>query len=244
MRILIAADIHANLVAFQAVLRHAEADGPIDHLWCPGDIVGYGPDPNACVDLVRQVSHLAIAGNHDFAAVGKIATVDFNDAAARAIDWTAQQLTYEERHYLEMLPEVAYEGDFTLVHGSLRAPLWEYLLSLPAMEAQFRLMETKYSLVGHSHLPFLTEEGNDGKVWTSAWRDGDRVNLPESRMIINPGAVGQPRDGDPRAAYAMYDSDARTITLHRVEYDIGATQEEIHAAGLPSSLADRLSYGQ
>jgi Predicted phosphoesterase len=244
MRILIAADIHANLAAFQAVLHHAQADGPIDRLWCLGDIVGYGPDPNACVDVVRSFSHLAVAGNHDFAAAGKITTTDFNDAAARAAAWTAKQLTYEERHYLELLPEVAYEGDFTFVHGSLRAPLWEYLLSLPAMEAQFRLMETPYSLVGHSHLPFLTEEGNDGKVWTSAWQDGDLVNLPESRLIINPGAVGQPRDGDPRAAYALYDSDACAITLHRVEYDIAATQQKIVAAGLPASLADRISYGQ
>ncbi len=244
MRILIAADIHANLVALQAVLRHAQAEGPIDRLWCPGDVVGYGPDPRACVNLIRGFSHFAVAGNHDFAAVGKIPTTDFNDAAARAAAWTATQFTYEQRHYLEMLPEVAYEGDFTLVHGSLRAPLWEYILSLPAMEAQFRLMETPYSVIGHSHVPFLAEEGNDGKVWTSAWQDGDLVNLPESRLIINPGAVGQPRDGDPRAAYALYDSDSRAITLHRVEYDIAATQQKIIAAGLPASLAERLAYGQ
>ena len=244
MRILIAADIHANLAAFEAVLRLVEADGSIDRLWCPGDIVGYGPDPSACIALVREYSHLAVAGNHDFAAVGKIGTGDFNDAAARAAAWTAEQLSYDERHYLEMLPEVAYEGDFTFVHGSLRAPLWEYILSLPAMEAQLRLMETPYSVIGHSHVPFLAEEGNDGKAWSSAWQDGDLVNLPGSRRIINPGAVGQPRDGDPRAAYALYDSDAHTITLHRVEYDIAATQQKIVGAGLPASLAERLSYGR
>jgi diadenosine tetraphosphatase ApaH/serine/threonine PP2A family protein phosphatase len=139
---------------------------------------------------------------------------------------------------------VAYEGDFTLVHGSLRAPIWEYVLQMPAMEAQFRLMETPYSIIGHSHVALIAEEGDDGRVWMSAWKDGDVVNLPASRLIINPGGVGQPRDGDPRAAYALYDADARTITLHRVEYDIAATQQKMHAAGLPASLAERLALGQ
>jgi len=244
MRILIAADIHANLDAFQAVLRHAEQSGSIDRLWCPGDIVGYGPEPGACIALVRAHSHLAIAGNHDLAAAGKITTSDFNPAAAEAAMWTAGQLGYEERHYLEQLPEMAYEGDFTLVHGSLRAPIWEYISSMSAMEAQFRLMETLYSIVGHSHVAFLAEEGDDGRVWMSVWQDGDVVNLPESRLIINPGGVGQPRDGDPRAAYALYDADARTVTLHRVEYDVSATQQKILAAGLPASLAERLAFGQ
>ena len=244
MRILIAADVHANLAAFEAVLRHAERSGAIDRLWSPGDIVGYGPDPSACIALVRNHPHLAVAGNHDFAAAAKIATSDFNAAAAEAAAWTARRLDYEERQYLEQLPEVAYEGDFTLVHGSLRAPLWEYVLTMPAMEAQFRLMETPYSIIGHSHVAFLAEEGNDGKVWMSSWQDGETVNLPQSRLIINPGGVGQPRDGDPRAAYALYDSDAHTLTLHRVDYDIAATQQKIRAAGLPASLAERLTYGQ
>jgi diadenosine tetraphosphatase ApaH/serine/threonine PP2A family protein phosphatase len=244
MRILIAADIHANLEAFQAVLRHAEQSGSIDRLWCPGDIVGYGPDPSACIALVRSYPHLAVAGNHDMAAAGKIGTTEFNAAAAEAAMWTAGQLGYEERRYLEQLPEVAYEGDFTLVHGSLRAPIWEYVLQMSAMEAQFRLMETLYSIIGHSHVAFIAEEGDDGRVWMSAWKDGDVVNLPESRLIINPGGVGQPRDGDPRAAYAIYDSNARTITLHRVPYDIAVTQQKMRAAGLPASLAERLSYGQ
>jgi len=244
MRILIAADIHANLDALKAVLRHAEKSGGIDRLWCPGDIVGYGPEPASCIALVRSYQHVAVAGNHDLAAAGKITTGDFNPAAAEAAAWTAGQLGYEERGYLAQLPDVAFEGDFTLVHGSLRAPIWEYVLSMPAMEAQFRLMETRYSVLGHSHVPFLTEEGDDGRVWMSNWQDGDLVNLPESRLIINPGGVGQPRDGDPRAAYALYDSDDRTITLHRVEYDVTATQQKIRAADLPASLADRLAYGQ
>jgi diadenosine tetraphosphatase ApaH/serine/threonine PP2A family protein phosphatase len=244
MRIVIAADIHANLEAFRAVLRHAEEDGSIDRLWCPGDIVGYGPDPKECIALVRSYPFVAVAGNHDWAAAGKIRTTDFNAAAAEAAMWTSSQLGYQERRFLEQLPEVAYEGDFTLVHGSLRAPIWEYVLNMPTMEAQFRLMESPYSVIGHSHVAFLAEEGSDGRVWMSAWKDGETVNLPEARMIINPGGVGQPRDGDWRAAYALYDFDAQMVTLHRVEYDVTETQRKMREAGLPASLAERLSYGQ
>ena len=244
MSILIAADIHANLAAFQAVLSHAEAQGKIDRIWCPGDIVGYGPDPSACIALLRRYPHIAVAGNHDLAAAGKAGLQEFSDAGVQAIAWTASQLTDEERFFLEGVPEIAADGDFTLVHGSLRAPAWEYIRSMSAMEAQFRLMETLYSIVGHSHLPFLAEEGNDGKVWMSNWQDGDLVHLPESRLIVNPGGVGQPRDGDPRASYALLDREARTITLHRIAYDIAATQEKIKAAGLPASLAERLASGQ
>jgi len=243
-RYVIIADIHSNLAAFQAALGHAEEIGPIDRLWCPGDVVGYGPDPGACIALLRQYPRTAVAGNHDLAATGKISTADFNASAARAAAWTGAQLTSEERQYLDGLPEVAKEGEFTLVHGTLRAPVWEYLLSLEAAREQFRLMETPYSIVGHSHVPFLAEELADGRIRMEPWWDGERVELGERRLIINPGGVGQPRDGDPRAACALYDTEARTLTLHRVEYDIAATQEKMRTAGLPSWLAERLSFGQ
>jgi diadenosine tetraphosphatase ApaH/serine/threonine PP2A family protein phosphatase len=244
MRIAIVSDVHSNLAAFQAALRHAEAMGPIDRLWCPGDVVGYGPDPSACIALLRRYPHTAVAGNHDLAAINKVSTADFNASAARAAAWTAAQLTTEERQYLDGLPEVAKEGEFTLAHGTLRAPVWEYLLSLEAAREQFRLMETPYSIVGHSHLPFWAEEGGGDEVRSEPWSDGERVELGERRLIINPGGVGQPRDGDPRAAYALYDTEAQTLTLHRVEYDIAATQEKMRTAGLPSWLAERLSFGQ
>jgi diadenosine tetraphosphatase ApaH/serine/threonine PP2A family protein phosphatase len=244
MRVVIVADIHANLTAFEAVLAHAAAQGPIDRLWCPGDIVGYGPDPGACIALVRRYPHVAVAGNHDLAAAGRIGTSEFNAAAALAAAWTAAQLTEEERRYLEELPEIVRDDGFTLVHGSLRAPIWEYILSLPAAEEQLRLMETPYSIVGHSHVPFVAEEPGEGAPRLVLWQDGDSVTLDERRLVINPGGVGQPRDGDPRAAYALYDSERRMVTLQRVEYDIAATQERMRAAGLPDSLAERLSYGQ
>jgi diadenosine tetraphosphatase ApaH/serine/threonine PP2A family protein phosphatase len=244
MRIAIVADIHSNLAAFQAVLRHAEETGPIDRLWCPGDVVGYGPDPGACIALLHRYPHTAVAGNHDLAAIAKISTADFNAAGVRAAAWTAAHLTVKERQYLDGLPEVTKEGEFTLVHGTLRAPVQEYLLSLEAAREQFRLMETPYSIVGHTHLPFLAEELADGKIRMEPWPDGDRVELGERRLIISPGGVGQPRDGDPRAAYVLYDTEARTLTLHRVEYDIASTQERIRTAGLPPWLAERLSFGQ
>jgi diadenosine tetraphosphatase ApaH/serine/threonine PP2A family protein phosphatase len=244
MRIAIVADIHANLAAFQAAVQHAEQTGPLDRLWCPGDIVGYGPDPGACIALLRRYPHLAVAGNHDLAAVRKVSTAEFNFAAARAAAWTATQLTGEEQQYLEGLPEVAKEGGFTLVHGTLRAPVWEYLLSLEAAQEQFRLMETPYSFVGHSHAPLRAREDDRGHIRMETWEDGERLGLEETRLIINPGGVGQPRDGDPRAAYVLYDTDAQTLTLHRVEYDIAATQEKMRMAELPVWLAERLTYGQ
>jgi len=244
MRIAIVADIHSNLAAFQAVLDHAEGTGPIDRLWCPGDIVGYGPDPGACIALIRRYPHTAVAGNHDLAAIDKISTAGFNAPGARAAAWTGAHLKFEEREYLEELPEVIKEGEFTLVHGSLRAPVEEYLVSLEAAREQFRLMETRYSILGHTHLPFLAEELTDGNIDMEPWWDGDRVKLGERRLIISPGGVGQPRDGDPRAAYALYDTEAGTLTLHRVEYDIASTQEKIRAAKLHFWLAERLSFGR
>ena len=244
MRIAIVADIHSNLAAFQAVLRHAEETDSIDRLWCLGDIVGYGPEPGACIALFRRYPHSAVAGNHDLAAIDKISTADFNAPGVRAAAWTAGQLTEEERQYLDELPEVTKEGKFTLVHATLRAPVREYLLSQEAAWEQFRLMETPYSILGHTHLPFLAEELTDRRMRMEPWPEGERVELGEKRLIISPGSVGQPRDGDPRAAYALYDTEARTFTLHRVEYDIAATQEKIRRAGLPVWLAERLGFGQ
>ncbi len=244
MRIAIVADIHSNLEAFEAVLRHAEAGGPIDRLWCLGDVVGYGPEPGACIDLLRRYPHASVAGNHDLAAIGKMSTEDFNPVAAEAAHWTARQLSAEERKYLEEMPLVVKEDDFTLVHGTLRHPEWEYLLSGEEAEAHFRLQETPYSLIGHSHVPFVAVEAPGRPAAMVVLADGDELELTDDRLAINPGGVGQPRDGDARAAYALYATDARTIAFHRVEYDIKATQRKMEAAGLPRPLIERLSHGR
>ena len=243
MRIAILADIHANLPAFEAVLRHAEDGGRLDALWCLGDTVGYGPHPNECIALLRRYEQRVVAGNHDLAACGRMETEEFNEAAAEAARWTDGQLTDGSRSYLQELEMVVIEGDFTLVHGSLRWPEWEYLLSGEQAQAHFELQSTPNGLVGHSHLPFVCRE-EAGPPRLTPFGDGEAVDLGAERLILNPGGVGQPRDGDPRAGYALYDSDAASVSFHRVEYDIVATQQAMEAAGLPRSLSERLSYGR
>jgi diadenosine tetraphosphatase ApaH/serine/threonine PP2A family protein phosphatase len=244
MRIVIVADMHSNLEAFEAVLAHAAAGGPIDRLWCLGDVVGYAADPGACVALLRRYPHAAVVGNHDLAAIGGLGTGDFNPVAARAAVWTGEHLTAEEHRYLSSLPFVVVEDDFTLVHGSLRWPEWEYLVSPDAAEEHLRLQDTPYGLVGHSLVPFVAMEHEGSSPAMTPLEDGDVVELGDSRLVVNPGGVGQPRDGDPRASYAVYDGEARTLTLHRVEYDLETAQRKIREAGLPSYLAERLAHGR
>jgi len=244
VRIAIVSDVHANLPAFEAVLRHAESSGPVDSVWSLGDLVGYGPQPNACVELLRRYDHRAVAGNHDLAACGLMGTEEFNEAAATAAHWTAEQLSEDARAFLVSLEKVEYDRAFTLVHGSLRWPEWEYLLSSEQAQAHLELQQTPYGLVGHSHLPLVFEERVGASPTLRPAIDGERVDLGDQRLILNPGGVGQPRDGDPRAGYAVYDTDARTVTYYRVEYDIAATQQAMEAAGLPRWLSERLSYGR
>lgn len=245
MRIAIVSDVHSNLDALDAVLRRAEAGGPIDALWCPGDIVGYGPEPSAVLATLRARPLTAVAGNHDLAACGRMGTEEFNRAAAHAAEWTGKQLSPSERAFLGGLPRTAVAPPFTLVHGSLRDPVWEYLLSGEQALAQFELQTTPYSVVGHSHLPFWVEEDEHGR--TPRFRaagDGAETELGDRRLIVNPGSCGQPRDGDPRASFVLYDDVAGRITWHRVEYDVTATQEKMRRAGLDTWLAERLSVGR
>ncbi|MFQ5880091.1 MAG: metallophosphoesterase family protein [Dehalococcoidia bacterium] len=245
MRIAIIADVHANLAALEAVLKHAHGQRALDGVWCLGDMVGYGPDPGACIQLLRQYDPICLVGNHDLAALSLLDTAEFNPDAAAAALWTARQLNDEERHYLEGLPQVVEEGDFTMAHGTLRWPIWEYLYSYEAAMAHLQRQETRWGLVGHTHVPMLVVADEEGQGCQMYYlEDGAAVQLRQGRLVINPGAVGQPRDGDPRAAYAVYDADAGTITIHRVEYDIAATQKRMAEAGLPPRLIQRLSYGQ
>lgn len=239
MRALIVGDIHSNLEAFRAVLDDAVRRGGFDRVWCLGDVVGYGPDPVACVALLRRHEHLCVAGNHDRAAIGWLDTRDFNPHAAAACRWTSSRLRPEDVAYLSRLPETVSEGDVTLVHGSLRRPIGEYLLSEEAARATFELLDTPYCFVGHSHVPRLYRETGEGE----SLREGEPLALGVERLIVNPGAVGQPRDGDPRAAYVIYDDASRTLSFRRVAYDVAATQEKMRRAGLPSRLVERLSVG-
>lgn len=244
MRITLVSDVHANLPAFEAVLRHAEGSTPIDAVWSLGDLVGYGPHPNACVDLLRRYEHRAVAGNHDLAACGLMGTEEFNEAAATAAHWTAEQLSEDARAFLVALEKVECDRAFTLVHGSLRWPEWEYLLSSEQAQAHLELQQTPYGLVGHTHLPMVFREQHGVPPSMRAVADGEVIDLGDERLILNPGGVGQPRDGDPRAGYALYDTDAQTVSYHRVEYDIAATQQAMQTAGLPRWLSERLSHGR
>ena len=242
MRALILSDIHSNLEALAAVLANAESRGGFDEIWCLGDFVGYGPDPGSCLELVRRYGLLAVAGNHDYGAVGKASVDGFNDAAKAAIHWTTSQLSAEEAGFLAGLPEIATAGPFTLVHGSLRDPLFEYLLDRESALVTLRLSATPFCLVGHSHLPFICRE-NGGSQQFYEFTEDEEIPLGEERCIINPGCVGQPRDRDPRPSYAIYDSQAQTIERHRVTYEIHDTQEKMRRARLPQYLVERLAQG-
>lgn len=237
MRYAILADIHGNLEAFQAVLQHAEGQGALAEIWCLGDIVGYGPDPGPCLETLRRYPHAAVAGNHDWAAADKVSHQDFNPEAAAAVRWAGRQLGGEDIRYLEDLPLQVVRGDFTLVHGSPRHPIWEYLLSAVEAAESFPRFTTPYCLVGHSHMPLLFREGQSPELLPSS------LALGKERVIINPGGVGQPRDGDPRASYAIYDSESRTLRHYRVPYDLERTQHKMLELGLPLKLAVRLALG-
>ncbi len=243
MRYGIIADIHANQAAFTAVLEDIKHNGRVDKLWCLGDVVGYGPDPHECIELLVQNNHVCIAGNHDWAAIGKINTSDFNPDAAAACHWTARQLNPADIEYLANLPLVIEEGDFTLVHGSPREPVWEYLTSTSLATENFSRFKSKFCLVGHSHVPVVFSQSEAGSCSASQFSTNVRLVLGKNRLIINPGSVGQPRDGDPQASYAIYDRETSLFRLHRVPYDIRATQDSMVAHGLPLRLVARLSYG-
>lgn len=243
-RYLIIADVHANLEALNAVIAAAT---PFDQVWCLGDLVGYGPSPNECVEVIRSFVHLAVAGNHDWVACGKGSAAGFNPQAAFAGRWTATQLSAETRRFLSELPETAEADEFLLVHGSPRAPTQEYLFHPGEAQRCLPHFTTPYCLVGHTHVPcaFLaTEAPKAAEVHGVALRAGDLLPLDgRIRMIINPGSVGQPRDHNPQAAYLIYDSAAGEIEMNRVGYDIAQTQQKMRAANLPESLIERLSYG-
>lgn len=243
MRYAIIGDIHANLEAFAAVLDDIERRGGVEELWCLGDIVGYGPDPHQCIELLRSKKHIAVAGNHDLAASGKITTDEFNPEAAAAVDWASRQLSQSDIEYLGSLPLVIERDDFTLVHGGPREPIWEYVTSPDIARENLAYLKTPYCLFGHSHTPavFLCQKDNACVMRTPG--EETALALGQERLLINTGGVGQPRDGDPRASYAIYNSELRSILFHRVSYPIATTQAKMLTHRLPADLITRLSYG-
>jgi diadenosine tetraphosphatase ApaH/serine/threonine PP2A family protein phosphatase len=241
MRLLIISDIHANLAAFEAVL--ADAQGQWDKIWCLGDVIGYGPNPNECVELLRQHDHLSLSGNHDWAVLGRLDINSFNGDARTAILWTRNRLRADNREYLESLPAHHLEAPFTLAHASPRHPVWEYIMDPATAAANFPHFDTPYCLVGHTHSPIIFAEGEADFAAATLPDYNQPVPLKETRLIINPGSVGQPRDSDPRAAYAFLDTEALEWEYRRVNYQVGATQALMRQHGLPQRLALRLEYG-
>jgi diadenosine tetraphosphatase ApaH/serine/threonine PP2A family protein phosphatase len=241
MKVLILSDIHGNRTALEAVL---EAAGTYDAVWCLGDIIGYGPDPNDCVALIRDLPDLVcLRGNHDSAVIGLTEKSKFNPAAQVVLKWTEDQLNPKHRQYLQSLSPQEVVGDVTLAHASPRDPVWEYIMDVYTATANFEYFDTPYCFVGHSHLPVLYYLKPEKKLANVTFvYPGESTTLPEN-SIVNPGSVGQPRDHDPRAAFTIFDTEEKTWTQHRVNYDISEVQKRMTMAGIPLEYIQRLDLG-
>jgi predicted phosphodiesterase len=241
MRVAVISDVHANFHALEAVLEQIDAEG-VEAIWCLGDVVGYGPLPNECCDLVQERCDLCLVGNHDLVALGQINVADFNDEAAAAATWTAGELSEESRAFLEGLEPAGAADGVELFHASARDPVWEYILTEEAAQATLELTKAPVVLVGHSHVA-LAITAVDGGVAGGLTPGGTDVQL-DGRWLLNPGSVGQPRDGDPRAAWLLLDLDRMFAAFQRVPYSIEETQNEMRERGLPRMLATRLARGE
>jgi len=241
MRVAVISDIHANRHALEAVLAAADKESP-DEIWCLGDVVGYGPEPNRCCAIVAERTSVCLAGNHDLAVTGAIPLDEFNGDAAAAAHWTRQAIDGPSLAFLRGLAPQARREDVDLFHGSPLDPVWDYVLSEETARRSFYATSLPLMLVGHSHVPLAP--AFDGRAVSGGLGSTDeQVSLAGARFLLNPGSVGQPRGKDPRAAWLMLDLDAATASFRRTEYAVGATQEEMRVRGLPEALANRLALG-
>lgn len=242
MKLGIISDIHGNIEALETVVEFLRGKGVTDFACC-GDIVGYGPDPNRCIEAVREMNCICVAGNHDYATVGETSIDGFNRAAKQAVLWTRAQLTEPNRRFLENLPITAEDAGLFIVHSSPSAPEdWEYVLTVPDADDEMDHYPGGVCVVGHSHQPFAVER-LPGKM-PRQFRDDVFDIRPDGKYFINAGSVGQPRDGDPRACCLLFDDGNQVMTRYRVPYDILAVETRIRAAGLPEYLASRLELGR
>jgi diadenosine tetraphosphatase ApaH/serine/threonine PP2A family protein phosphatase len=241
VRVAVISDIHANLHALEAVLERIDADPP-DDLWCLGDLVGYGPRPNEATELARERARVCLVGNHDLGVLGRLDLEDFAPDAAVAARWSQTVLLDQNRAYLEGLSSEAKVEGAELYHASPRDPVWEYVLSEEAARDALEATVAPLVLVGHSHVALAVGLA-DGRLAAELAPDGTEVDLGSARWLLNPGSVGQPRDGDPRAAWLELDFERTSARFHRVSYDIARTQAEIKERELPEALAERLAHG-
>ncbi len=241
MRVAVISDIHANRHALEAVLAEVDAEAP-DEIWCLGDVVGYGPEPNRCCELVAERASVCLAGNHDLAVTGAISLDEFNGDAAVAAEWTRGAIDEASLAFLRGLAPQARRATAELFHGSPLDPVWDYVLTAETALLSFQMTSLPLVLVGHSHLPLVV--GFDGHLVSGGLAPtSDPVSLADARYLLNPGSVGQPRGKDPRAAWMMLDLDAGSASFRRTEYAVGATQEEMRVRGLPEVLVSRLALG-
>ena len=241
MRVAVISDIHGNLHALEAVLAAIDGESP-DAVWCLGDLVGYGPRPNECCRVVSERADVCLVGNHDLGVLGAIPIHDFSADAAAAVAWTRGTLAPDARAFLSALRSLASVEGQELFHASPRDPVWQYVLGTDAALDALELTSAPLVLVGHSHVPlafWLDGQGIHGGIASG----GTTLDLGDSRWVLNPGSVGQPRDGDPRAAYLMLDLGARSAVFRRVPYAVEVTQRELLGQGLPPVLAERLERG-
>jgi predicted phosphodiesterase len=240
MRLAVLSDIHANLAALDAV----RDDLPeVDEVWVLGDIVGYGPQPNEVIAALQAMGARSVMGNHDGAAIGQVEVGWFNPDAAKAIRWTAEVVDENARAYLATLPEVRRDGELTAVHGSPRDPTWEYITDTRVASANMASFDTRICLHGHTHVPIIFRtEG--GRMEVVRAEPGEPISVQAGRLLLNPGSVGQPRDGNPASSYVVIDTAAETAHFRRVRYEIDRTQSLMREADLPARLIERLRYGR
>jgi predicted phosphodiesterase len=240
MRVAVISDIHANLPALEATAEAIEAEG-VEEIWCLGDLVGYGPYPNECCTWAREHTAVCLSGNHDLGVIRALPLDDFAGDAAAAARWAQSELDPDAREYLAGLPSSTVVQGVGLYHGSPRDPVWEYVLSWDAARDAVHDSGTDVTIVGHSHVPLAIPE-HDGPEGGHA-PGGTEIDLAGTLWLLNPGSVGQPRDGDPGAAWLVFDLDAHHASFRRTPYDVSRVQEAIRAAGLPEVLAERLAHG-
>lgn len=242
-RILLVSDIHANLVALDAVIEDARRNGDFDSVWSLGDAVGYGPRPNECLDRLADLEAVTVAGNHELASTEQISVGDFNRFARAAAEWTSSVLTDSARRMVEQMPLNHVAGDFTLVHGSPSDPVWEYVTDHVIAYRNLGDFDTAVCLHGHTHVPAALGFDENNNPVEQGHGAGETANIRAGHWFVNPGSVGQPRDGDPRAGYAFLDTESMQAQFFRVPYDIEQTQSQMAEAGLPDMLIQRLSFG-
>jgi len=243
MKVAVVSDIHANRHAFEATLE-AVAASEAAELWCLGDLVGYGAEPDACVELARAHAAVCLAGNHDMAVAGEIPLDEFSRGASLAAQWTREVLAAENLEFLHGLSPQGQEGAVGLYHASPRDPVWEYVLSALLAELCMNAQAQRISLIGHSHVALSFNRREGALATGEPRRDNAMLDVSAGEWLLNPGSVGQPRDGDPRASWMLLDLDEMAVSFHRASYDVAGAAAAIRAARLPDSLAERLEYGQ